>query len=102
METQELMIWQLTNPEPDFELDPVQVHEYTVDIAKRFFCFPCENHWLATFSLSTWSLRHHVVLINDDLAQGKEVMPRSHTIIYQGLVKLPQAWGFVDSRRCNL
>lgn len=31
-----------------------------------------------------------------DLAQGKEVMPPSQTFIYQGLVKLPQAWGFVD------
>lgn len=32
METQELMIWQLTDAEPDFKL-------YTVDIAKRFFLF---------------------------------------------------------------
>lgn len=40
MGTQELMIWQLTDAEPDFELDPIQVHEYTVDIAKRFFLFP--------------------------------------------------------------
>ena len=37
METQELMIWQLMDAEPDFELDPIQVHEYTVDIAKSFF-----------------------------------------------------------------
>ena len=63
METKELMIWQLMDAEPDFELDPIQVHEYTVDIAKSFFCFPWENHRLATFSVSTWSLQHHVVVI---------------------------------------
>lgn len=94
METQELMIWQLTDAEPDFKL-------YTVDIAKRFFLF------LLWRSPACHFQPFHMEFatpcgFDHDLAQGKEVMPRSHTFIYQGLVKLPQACGFVDSRRCNL
>lgn len=94
METQELIIWQLTDAEPDFKL-------YTVDIAKRFFLF------LLWKSLACHFQPFHMEFAtpcgcDHDLAQGKEVMPRSQTFIYQGLVKLPQAWGSVDWRRCNL
>lgn len=101
MGTQELMIWQLTDAEPDFELDPIQVHEYTVDIAKRFFLFPLWKSPACHFQPFHMEFATPCGC-DHDLAQGKEVMPRSHTFIYQGLVKLPQAWGFVDSRRCNL
>ena len=58
METQvqELMIWQLIDAEPDFE-DRVQVREESLKSMRTwprgFCCLRCENHWLATFSLST-------------------------------------------------